>query len=624
MDPISFQHSVFLEALGNAILNSLWQGFLLWIICQAIIVSVKNASAAFKHNLSVLMILCSFAWFVFTFLSKLFISGTAATLPAFSNDASLSGNATSPIHKFLFFAESILPYLSIAYLFLLALLTVKLYAAYRHVHFISSKNLIDPPLQLKNFADEVASRLGIEKAVIWISKHIEVPATIGFFKPIILIPFASINQLTTEQLEAIILHEFSHIKRNDYLVNLFISIIETMLFFNPFIAVFVKTIKRERENCCDDFVLQYSYDPHSYATALLRLEQQRKNNMQLSLGAVSGKKQLLARIKRITGNPASQFNYGQKMIALIITTAIFCSFAWLSPREMKKDPKEILTKKVPQDNQATAALIVSPLSNENPISIAPVTKSKKNKTKIESIETNLDQTAEVLENTDKSEASGQKNELQAMPDETANGSKKETTLTAFNFKNFPRLQFESLNANIDYNKMNEEIQKAFVEINRINWSKLDKDIRKQLNEIKINELPETEKAMILKARKNVSSLLLQNLLANQPKVLLESDEQKSMTDSLHAAAATLLNQQPARFAMRIKKEDLPRNMNLNSLFIQGFEKAATNNKKKSINGEQIIEYNGKRGKINGNGNERIIKPGISISTQQKHMAIINI
>ncbi|MBA2562683.1 MAG: M56 family metallopeptidase, partial [Chitinophagaceae bacterium] len=150
------------------------------------------------------------------------------------------------------------------------------------------------------------------------------------------------------QLEAIILHELSHIKRNDYLINLLISLIETILFFNPFIVLLIKIIKKERENCCDDFVLQYQYDRHSYASALLSLEQSRNQHLRLALTSTSGKKQLLSRIKRImeVKNITHSFNYGQKLLALITITGIICSVAWLSPGKQSHFYTKISKKKL--------------------------------------------------------------------------------------------------------------------------------------------------------------------------------------------------------------------------------------------------------------------------------------
>ena len=240
------------------------------------------------------------------------------------------------LNVLLSYAGSSLPYLSIAYIFLLFFLTAKLFTGYRYVYIVSNKRLIDPPGELQTFANKVSSQLRITRKIsVWISHHIDVPATIGFIKPVILIPFASLNNLSGDQLEAIILHELSHIKRNDYLINILIAVIETILFFNPFVVLLSKAIKRERENCCDDFVLQYRYDPHSYALALLRLEQSRANNPKLAIGAISGKKQLLSRIKRITNGQvvSRQFNYGQKLLALFLVTGVICSMAWLSPKK---------------------------------------------------------------------------------------------------------------------------------------------------------------------------------------------------------------------------------------------------------------------------------------------------
>ena len=63
---------------------------------------------------------------------------------------------------------------------------------------------------------QLAEQLEIKRKVqVWVSRYIDTPMIIGFLKPTILIPLASINQLSVKQLEAILLHELAHIKRND-------------------------------------------------------------------------------------------------------------------------------------------------------------------------------------------------------------------------------------------------------------------------------------------------------------------------------------------------------------------------------------------------------------------------
>ncbi len=357
------QHSVFLQALGSAILNSLWQGFICWAVYDIIVVSYKSASSAFKNRLSTVFIFVSFFWFFVTLLSHLLSPADLSPIIASAHsNQQISGSHS--LEQVLAFAVKTVPYLSVAYIILLFVLMIKLISSIRHVYFISKNGLSFPPQQLQQFASKVANQINItRKLSLWVSHHIDVPATIGFIKPVILIPIASINSLSNEQLEAIILHELSHIKRNDYRLNLLLSIIDTVLFFNPFILLLSKVVKRERENCCDDFVMQYQYDPHSYASALLRLEQGRKSKNQLAIGAVSGKKQLLTRIVRITGGRDSQnqFNYGQKLITLLFLTGIICSIAWLSPANNGK----VLVKQVAK-NEVTSRSIIksSPLKGQ--------------------------------------------------------------------------------------------------------------------------------------------------------------------------------------------------------------------------------------------------------------------
>jgi len=99
-----------------------------------------------------------------------------------------------------------------------------------------------------------------KKVSIYLSWKINCPLTIGFLKPVILIPVAAVNYLTPEQMEAVILHELAHIKRADYFLFLLQSVIDKIFFFNIFSKMLGDIIERERENACDDWVLQFKYN----------------------------------------------------------------------------------------------------------------------------------------------------------------------------------------------------------------------------------------------------------------------------------------------------------------------------------------------------------------------------
>ena len=542
MDFSFLQHSILLSALGSAILNSLWQGLILYIIYETIQIFYNNQSAKIKHNVSLLFIFCSFTWFIGTFISKLFLSEKNLSLISESNSVNAPVNALPPVREFLLYADTILPYLSVAYMFLLLFLIIKLFLAYANVYFISNKNLINAPSHLEIFSLKVAEQIGISRKIkIWLSHHIEVPATIGFLKPIILIPFASVNHLTVSQLEAIILHELSHIKRNDYLINLMIAIIETVLFFNPFIVLFIKIIKRERENCCDDFVLQYQYDAHSYASALLQLEQSRTNHVQFALGAVSGKKQLLSRIKRIMGTAhSSHFNYSQKLLTLLIITGLFFSLAYIVPSTTKNERKESL--KTNNESKISGLAKADKIPQAEAFSGAIPTQTQKSNIIKKEIEINTQKNNQVEENII----------LPGTKEETPSPllvSPNKHNFNVSSFENFEEIPVRNFNVTIDYNQINDAVKQAYREINKINWENVQKDIHKSLSNLKLEQLPEETQNEIRVAIKSIARFKIEKSQFDALKFVQEIQMQRMMEDSLRAAGATLRNQRAARLAV---------------------------------------------------------------------------
>ncbi|MEO8568541.1 MAG: M56 family metallopeptidase [Ginsengibacter sp.] len=530
MDFAALQHSVFLQALGSAILNSLWQGFIIWIIYETINVSYKNAPSAFKNKLSTFFIFISFLWFIISFITGLYIDenfSSIAISPASITPAESSKETAFGIRSIISYARGSLPYLSVSYVFLLIFLMFKLFSSYRYVYFIANRSLVSPPFELQHFASKVAAQLNITKKIsVWISNHIDVPATIGFLKPVILIPVASINSLSSHQLEAIILHELSHIKRNDYITNLFISVIETILFFNPFIFLLAKTIKRERENCCDDFVIQYRYDPYSYASALLRLEQSRRSKLKLAIGAVSGKKQLLTRIKRITNEQvvSKQFDYGQKLLALLLVTFIICSVAWLSPQEKKKTITSYILKNAKKIAKPNLAVKVIP-ENINIETLLPEIKIEKenlrhsNKQLVASsnllplallpvFKTDFNMFNGELDSDNKKLAEQDQNRLFAS-DENSNIPElffNENVLQLMPLKLLEDYSLQNLNVHIDINELNKNLKEAYKGIHAMDWKKIQNDIKESLAKLKTDQL--SERAMSEFYNKDLKNLLV--------------------------------------------------------------------------------------------------------------------
>ena len=94
------------------------------------------------------------------------------------------------------------------------------------------------------------------------------PAVVGIFRPVIVIPAAIASGLPAQHLEAILLHELAHIRRNDYVLNLLQMLIEAVLFFNPAAWWISRCVRVEREASCDAMAANAIGQPVTFAQAL--------------------------------------------------------------------------------------------------------------------------------------------------------------------------------------------------------------------------------------------------------------------------------------------------------------------------------------------------------------------
>lgn len=357
--------SPFLQALGFAIANSLWQTALVWLVF-VLLNSVLALNAANKYRLAVGAQIISFSWFIVTlqfYYSAYHDAPNSPGVATILHDVSQGAGFQLQLISWMAKAELLLPYLSVAYLVLMLALCIHWCFGYRRTQTIRTNGTRKIAVDWRLFVQKTASQLSISRKVqILLSETIDTPLTIGFLKPLILIPVASINHLTTDQLEAVILHEMAHIKRHDYLVNIILSVVELSLFFNPFTQLLSKTIKKERENSCDDWVLQFQYNATTYAAALLQIAYLQSAPV-LAMTAARDKKVLLGRVKRMIDQKENQFNYRRQLLAFCLVTGLLSSIAWLNPDTPHRQHTAIaVTPKTHIAQPSVRAVTVEPMA----------------------------------------------------------------------------------------------------------------------------------------------------------------------------------------------------------------------------------------------------------------------
>ncbi|MBL7697735.1 MAG: M56 family metallopeptidase [Chitinophagaceae bacterium] len=289
--------STFFEALGWSLIDSLWQLGVVWIFYITTTRNGRRFSSSTRHALAfggilagTLLFFCSIAINTYSVIA----SGTIFSLAYFVEQQASSllyGN------EGIGFVVSALSYIYLPVLLFFILRTSVQLIIQRNNY---KKNLLPAERMFEAMAHKIAGQFGItKKAAIWLSGKVESPLTIGFWKPIVLLPVSMFSNLSYRQIEAVIAHELFHIKRNDYLLNIFLTLSETVLFFNPFAKLLAATVRKERENSCDDLVLDAGFDAWEYSEALYLLGRVR-HQAQFALAATGiGKEYLLQRIRRI-------------------------------------------------------------------------------------------------------------------------------------------------------------------------------------------------------------------------------------------------------------------------------------------------------------------------------------
>lgn len=147
----------------------------------------------------------------------------------------------------------------------------------------------------------LAGRLGVRRPVRALESAVmHAPAVVGWLRPAILLPATALTGLSRAQVEALIVHELAHVRRNDVAVSVVQGLAEALLFYHPVVWWLSARLTEEREHSCDDVAVAFAGDPLGYARALAVLEERRLPPLRLAVAADGAP--LLDRVRRILGS----------------------------------------------------------------------------------------------------------------------------------------------------------------------------------------------------------------------------------------------------------------------------------------------------------------------------------
>src|SRR6266516_488289 len=213
--------------------------------------------------------------------------------------------------------EPVLPWIVALWLAGVLVLSARLAWGWIATRRLGAMGTRPAPVACMEALERLAARLRVSRPVrVLESAIVQVPAVLGWVRPVILLPASALTGLTPLQLDALLAHELAHVRRYDYLVNLLQSAVETLLFYHPAAWWVSRRVREEREHCCDDLaVAACGGDAHVYAMALLGMEQLRVATPPLALAA--GRGSLIGRVQRLMV-PAQVETFPRWMAGLVV------------------------------------------------------------------------------------------------------------------------------------------------------------------------------------------------------------------------------------------------------------------------------------------------------------------
>lgn len=304
------------EALGWTLVHFLWQGAAIALVYRIAdqALARRSANARYVLALGALLAMLFVSVATLAYEESSFYQPVAhtarvhhviaASTPPFHLDLSNSPATVTLRHADHFVLAHLMPYLDAVWLAGVLFLSIRALGGWLLIRRLRSR-LQQAPHTLLLRVDVLRRQMNIPRFVdLRLSTRIANPLTAGVVRPWILLPVVALTNLSPEQLEVVLAHELAHIRRADYFWNLLQTSIETLFFFHPAVWWVSRRVREERELCCDDVALRACSDPTVYASALLRLEEERRTRLHLAM-ALDGHQSragLRARILRMLGD----------------------------------------------------------------------------------------------------------------------------------------------------------------------------------------------------------------------------------------------------------------------------------------------------------------------------------
>jgi bla regulator protein BlaR1 len=334
---MSFIPESIVRALCWTLLHSLWQGLLLAVVAGGVMLLTKRAPSAMRYRILGVLVMGFLAVSGYTFFRELRSPVAAAPSQAVlylkpSAEARdllavrvQDGSAqTTGIAQLVQYFNAHASVVVVIWFIVFLARFVKILSGLVYAQRVRSYQTNPVPAEWRDRLAVLVQRLKISRPVRLLeSALIKVPVTVGWLKPVILLPIGLLAQLPADQVESILLHELAHISRRDYLFNLAQNVVDTLFFFNPALLWVSSLIRMERENCCDDVAIRETRSRRQLIEALVSFHEYQQSMRGCAMAFAGKRDGMVKRVERIVHRRNNTLNSGERVL-LMVGVLVLC------------------------------------------------------------------------------------------------------------------------------------------------------------------------------------------------------------------------------------------------------------------------------------------------------------
>ncbi len=192
--------------------------------------------------------------------------------------------------------------------------------AYRRLRKRVMRNRVRPTSALLQLLENCKAELGISRRVcLMVQCDLASPALL--FPNIVLIP-ADLLRMQRKQVRMAMLHELTHFRRRDHVLNIFLLVLRCVYWFNPFVWGALQQMWADMETACDhDVVKRWQIEERNHYARTVLMMFGRSECSQMVLGMALGNTRKTAE-QRIRGIYLRGKSKGSSKVAALVVACV--------------------------------------------------------------------------------------------------------------------------------------------------------------------------------------------------------------------------------------------------------------------------------------------------------------